>query len=204
MYGNNPYAQGGWKSPQGNQYLNQQGQYLYIPPSIFGALPSAAPTARSEFLTFYFTAFNPTILNCIVIGPSRSYIDVVTSPGNPESTILRGSNNDALGIIEWHQSPFVEVTGALSRRTTRDFLILSPDRSFRTMHFRGKQYAWVPSNNNTILLYNISCNPSELLGRIVRSQDAVNLQITASTIHEGLMETCIIATLLLTCGRNLD
>ncbi|KAK0212505.1 hypothetical protein DFS33DRAFT_1282081 [Desarmillaria ectypa] len=43
-----------------------------IPPSIYGALPRNKSSSNVPSLyTFYFTALNHSIINCIVIGPNN-------------------------------------------------------------------------------------------------------------------------------------
>ncbi|KAF8998301.1 hypothetical protein BDQ17DRAFT_1506072 [Cyathus striatus] len=161
-----------------------------VPPSIFGALPSSPPTSNSGFLTFYFTSFNPNVLNSVIVGPSRNYIDVATGPNNPESTVFTNSQGQTLAIIEWHRSPFVEIRDTVSRRMTSQFIPLSPDRSYRTMEFKGKRYAWVPNLLITLSLYVLpSKSSAPLVARVLRAADSVNLQITTNASTRALWKS---------------
>ncbi|KAF8998294.1 hypothetical protein BDQ17DRAFT_1428574 [Cyathus striatus] len=203
MHTHNPYSQAGWGSSQNSD--SNRGDFPSIPPSIFGALPSPNPTSNSEFLTFYFASFNPTILNSVVVGPSRSYIDIITSSSSLETTSLRNCEGRTLAKIEWYEHPVVNVPGAVPRQLSSRFLEISPDGSFRLIRFREKNYAWIESSSSSsICLYNISYNPAELLARIIQARDSVNLQITTAAIHAGLMEICLVSTVLLLSRRNIE
>ncbi|TFK35936.1 hypothetical protein BDQ12DRAFT_668107 [Crucibulum laeve] len=211
MHNSNPYAQGGWQVSQSNNNSDPP-QDHYLPPSVQGALPSlpssSSPThGQPNFVTFYFTSFNPDITNCVVIGPARKYTDILTAT-NPESTIectlFQDSDGRISSMIEWiGRHPYVEVKDAVSREPVRDFIRLSADQSYRTMIVKGKQYAWVPSPTGMIL-YNMTYNPPEIVARAIRSHDTVTLQITAQAIHAGLMDVTVVAAVLLLSNRNID
>ncbi|KAG9221619.1 hypothetical protein CCMSSC00406_0005532 [Pleurotus cornucopiae] len=115
---NNPFD--GWKSDR------QQ------TPSIYGALPypGGSPNASSSTLSsFTFTAFNPNIMNCTIMGPdSTPHMYIVTDPAMPTYTLFKNANNQNIALIEWQQHPLVEVRGKLVKQEIRQWLSLSSDR----------------------------------------------------------------------------
>lgn len=122
---NNPYAQA---------WLGGSNSGQAAPPSIFGALPFAAPSEQSPLLAFQFTALNPDILNCIVLGPNaRHCFSISTSAptfGQPAMTAIRNDKNEVVAKVEWHQRPVVEVKDMVPRCLASQFLPLSQDLSY--------------------------------------------------------------------------
>lgn len=131
MYSNNPYAQGGWYNPENPLSLNNGvwGSQSPPQPSVFGALPSTGPAPPAQLLTFTFVAFHPTILNCTVVGPqSQKYLDITTaSPGVGAATVFRRQDGP-MAVVEWHQSPTVEVQGVIPKQLTARWMGLSQDK----------------------------------------------------------------------------
>jgi hypothetical protein len=89
------------------------------------------------------------------------------------------------------------------------------------MQIRGQQYIWAP-DHDCICVSCLYCSffswflrrvfklntsgpyPTEMLARISRAKGFVTLEIAASAIHAGLLETIITATFLFLCDRNID
>ncbi|RDB19269.1 hypothetical protein Hypma_013517 [Hypsizygus marmoreus] len=204
MFTNNPYAQGGWSNPQNPLSINNSvwGSQSPPQPSVFGALPSAAPSSPPKILTFLFVSFNPTILNCTVVGPqSQKYFDITTSSPNYGAASIFRKANQAFAIIEWHQQPTLEIYGVISKQGAARWLELSHDQGYRSMQVHGKWYAWV-TRDRIISLFTVGPNPPELLARVTTEQDAAKLEITAQAVQMGLLEASVVATVLLLSGRN--
>jgi hypothetical protein len=97
------------------------------PPSIFGALPY--PSTPSNSLKLSFASFNPSILNCSVVGTQgQVFYHVVTDPHNPGYSLLKNASGKNVALVEWQSQPFVEIRGALSKQHVADWLKLSQDR----------------------------------------------------------------------------
>lgn len=52
-------------------------------------------------------------------------------------------------------------------------------------------------------LYKLQSSAPRVLARIGRAQD-VTLEMTQEAMQLGLLEACLVATVLLTCGHNVD
>jgi hypothetical protein len=161
MYANHPYSS--WHNAGNVQ--PQWGNGSEQPPSVFGALPSPTFPSKSNLVTFRFTSFNPTILNCDVVGPnSFPYFRVVTDSSMRGYTVLQREGKN-IALVEWQDHPQVEIRDKMSKKAVSRLLSLSPDRrfasmsfpfnlslicrhlSFRTMHINGQQYTWAPKQN---------------------------------------------------------
>lgn len=122
----NPYTQGGWSQ-----------QTSGTAPSVFGALPSlpmSATVPRSmqpDSVTFQFTQFNSTVLNCQVVGPqSRIAYRIVTEPTTPSCTIFKDVESRSIAMVQWQPHANLEIRGVTPRQRIRDWLRLSPDSRF--------------------------------------------------------------------------
>ncbi|KAJ7638085.1 hypothetical protein B0H17DRAFT_1164041 [Mycena rosella] len=148
-------------------------------PSIHGALPFAADPSHSN-LIFYFTAFKPTILNCTVIGRNTyPYFKITTDASLPGYSAVKNSDAKVIALIEWKDRPLQRVS---------DWLTLSPDASHRLMKMNGQQYIWAPQKGTIC----------------VRDDGIVSLEFTSSAVAAGLLEMCVVATVLLQCGHKID
>ncbi|KAJ7486899.1 hypothetical protein FB451DRAFT_1026040 [Mycena latifolia] len=174
-------------------------------PSVHGALPFAADPSASNLVTFYFTALNPTILNCTVIGRNtHPYFSISTDPSMPGYTSVKNLDGKIIALIEWKDRPLAEVRNVFSKRRVSDWLSLSPDASHRAMKVSGQHYIWAPQKR-TICLYPAGTPTPELLARIFRGDDGtVSLELTSTAVTAGLLETCVLATVLLQCGHRID
>ncbi|TFK28150.1 hypothetical protein FA15DRAFT_89278 [Coprinopsis marcescibilis] len=206
MHGTNPYAQAGWYNPQNPHTINTQpwGSSAIAGPSIFGALPyppsqSSLPTV----LTFHYVCFNPDVLNCMITGPtSIPYLEVATGAQNGVPvTVFRKSDGRVLASVEWTRSPTVEVSGRLAKQPVGQWLRLSADRGHRAMILNGREVMWVQRQTNICAF---SSGGKDALVNIHRGPQAITLELTTEAFHLGLLETSIIATVLLHSGRSLD
>ncbi|KAJ7097049.1 hypothetical protein B0H15DRAFT_902392 [Mycena belliarum] len=174
-------------------------------PSVHGALPFAGDPNASNVVTFYFTAFNPTILNCTVVGRNtHPYFRITTDPSMPGYTAVKNLDGKIVALVEWKDRPLAEIRNAFSKKRVSDWLALSPDASHRVMKVDSQPYIWAPKNR-TICLYPAGTPTPELLARILRRDDGiVSLELTSTAVASGLLETCVLATVLLQCGRRID
>ena len=133
-YNMNPFANGGW-SQAGNGSSQPWGDDSDSPPSIFGALPSlpiSTSIPRSmqpDSVTFAFTSFNSTILNCSVLGPQkRVAYRIVTEATAPSCTIWKDNESRNVAMVQWQPSSTLEIRGVTPRQRVKDWLRLSSDK----------------------------------------------------------------------------
>ncbi|KAI0656956.1 hypothetical protein C8Q70DRAFT_920493 [Cubamyces menziesii] len=189
----NPYAQ--W----------QQGGAA---PSIFGALPSLPasnpPTAMPDSVTFTFTNFKTTILNSTVFGPQqRTAYRVVTEATAPACTIFKDNESRNVAMVQWQPHATVEIRGVAAKQRVRDWLRLSSDQRRRIMEVRGVQYAWSPVGD-FVCLSKVNSTAPRVLARIARVPNNVVLELTQEVMQAGLLEPCLVATVMICCGHNID
>ncbi|KAH7923077.1 hypothetical protein BV22DRAFT_1016097 [Leucogyrophana mollusca] len=204
MYGVNPFAaQSSWNA--GNGHSSTGWGSNTQAPSIFGALPYPSGTTQNalqELITFKFTSFNPTILNCKVVGPhNETYFRVVTDASMPGYTILKNSQGSSIALVEWQSHPHVEARGAVTKQPIKSWLKLSTQRSHRLMVFQGVSYSWTP--NDRFIQLHVS-GSAEILVRVSKTYDSVVVEMTPRAIQLGLLEVAILATVLLQCGKSID
>ncbi|CAK5283434.1 unnamed protein product [Mycena citricolor] len=187
----NPYAQD-WNHPNGAS----------APPSVFGALPSVAK-ALPTFFTFRFTSFNPSIMNCTVMGPqATAYFRIITDTPMAGVSVFQNATGGTFSLVQWNQHPDVEIQGVAARQPTSSLLSLSHDRSYRSFTWAdGSALLFVPRDNYIWIYYN---SLEQILGRISRGRDWVTLELTGEALRLGLLETSVVATFLLQSGRNID
>ncbi|KAH6917884.1 hypothetical protein BKA70DRAFT_1245628 [Coprinopsis sp. MPI-PUGE-AT-0042] len=199
MSGINPYAQGGWD--------NSQNPWLSSAPSIYGALPNAPAKSAPKFVEFQCTALKPDILNCVIFGPNaRHCYSITTGPASstkPSTTVIQNTQGASIARVEWHQHPSVEAANILQKQYVSQFLPMAQDMSHRTMLVKGRPFAWT-TKGASIQLYNTAYNPAELVAHITRTPTAIVLNVTQEAIHQGLLEICVIVSVLLYSGRRLD
>ncbi|KAJ6480482.1 hypothetical protein C8R47DRAFT_982957 [Mycena vitilis] len=172
-------------------------------PSVHGALPFPADPSASNPLTFHFTACNPTVLNCTVVGQNTfPYFTTTTDASLPGYTAVKNNDGKIIALIEWKDRPLVEIRNVFSKMRVSDWLSLGSDASHRVMKVHGQNFIWVPQKN-TICLYPAGTQTPQLLGRIFKRDDGtITLELTANA--RGLLEACVVATILLQCGRRID
>ncbi|KAJ7614428.1 hypothetical protein FB45DRAFT_802331, partial [Roridomyces roridus] len=210
----NPFTQGCWPTCTENNSTSDAGT---VPqPSLLGALPFSSPflsslEAQTSFTSFRFTSFNPTILNSTFLRQSdlRPYFRVWTDhrPAKEGFTMVNDEDKKPVIIVEWAPEdgggPIVEVRDVVSKRRTGDWLVLSDDKSYRTMRALDKTFIWTPQGEN-LCLYAPGLGTPELFARVSRTEDSVYLDLTAGAVRIGLLPVCVAATLLLQCGRKID
>lgn len=124
----NPYAQGGWSNSYNPNAVNNQA--WGTSPSVYGALPySAPPTAIPNFLRFTFSPLDGTILNALVMGPqSRTYFRISTDSTSSGFSVVQNSKLESVALVEWRSHPIVEIQNIVSKRSSSQWLELSPDK----------------------------------------------------------------------------
>ncbi|KAG0697602.1 hypothetical protein DFH29DRAFT_1021692 [Suillus ampliporus] len=195
MYGSNPFANA-WNAGSGQSTWENSGPA----PSVFGALPySSVPSSLPGAVTFKFTSFSPTILNCKVIGPrNETYFRVVTDAGY---TVLKDAQGSNIALLEWRDRPTVEARGLVTKQLVGQWLRLSTDMSHRFMVHNGIGYSWRP--HDRFLQLSIA-GSYDVLARVFKTYDAVVLELTPYAIQLGLLELGVLATVLLQCGKSID
>ncbi|KZP26364.1 hypothetical protein FIBSPDRAFT_909295 [Athelia psychrophila] len=154
-------------------------------PSIAGALPyinSSYPLPPKDLVTFTFTSLNPTILNCTVLGPNnRANFSVSTNASMAGYTVFKDAESRNIALIEWQNRPY------------------------RAVDIRGARYTWAPQDQY-ICLWAAACESSgrRCLARISKTYNIVSMEMTPEALQLGLLEACVITTVLLQCGRNID
>ncbi|PPQ72693.1 hypothetical protein CVT26_002910 [Gymnopilus dilepis] len=169
----------------------------------FGALPYPSdPTCSCT--SFYFTSFNPDVMNCTVVGPQAQQLyRVVTDKNMPGYTQIKKADGSNMSLIEWKSHPLVEIRGLLAKQSVGTWLGLSADQSTRAMTVREMQYTWAPRGKTINLYAGVPKNPV-LLARIMRKSGAIQLDMTSDAIQLGLLDPVVTAAFLLQCGRNID
>ncbi|KAJ3812081.1 hypothetical protein F5876DRAFT_38242 [Lentinula aff. lateritia] len=196
----NPYAV--WNTARNNT-TSLEGSSDPLP-SIYGALPFSSPSDTSSSMTFTFIGLNPSIANCTILGPNNSpQFRVVTDFAMPGYTILKTMEGKNSALIEWREPVKVEVRGMISKQRASEFLRVSSNKRYRIMLIRSQEFMWIP-NGGAVSLYTTGSSDSEFLGRISRSVGAITLEMTQNAVRLGLLQACIITTVLLQSGENID
>lgn len=55
-----------------------------------------------------------------------------------------------------------------------------------------------------VQLYKVNSSAPRVLARIARVPNTVMLELTQEAIHLGLLEASLVATVMLSCGHNID
>ena len=124
MFGNNPYAQGGWFNPANPQAVNQPSLWS----SILGALPTipTPPPTDSGVLSLEFTRCHPSILHASIIGPTgQVFLKLITGE---HQTQFKKIDGQLVAYIDWSQRPTVSLAGHFNTMPISDWLVISPDR----------------------------------------------------------------------------
>lgn len=141
-YNMNPFTNGGW-SKAGNGLSHPWDDGSDSPPSIFGALPSLPITTtiprsmQPDSVTFSFSSFNTTVLNCTVFGPQkRVAYRIVTESTAPSCTIWKDNESRNVAMVQWQPSSMLEIRGVTPRQRVKDWLRLSSDKRSVTIVVR--------------------------------------------------------------------
>ncbi|KAJ7635097.1 hypothetical protein FB45DRAFT_743407 [Roridomyces roridus] len=179
-------------------------------PSVFGALPVPDASRRHAALTtFTMTSLDPTVLNCVVVGPQgRVQYRVSTDDTLPGYTVIKRlpppREARSIALIEWHpRHPRVEVRGSVPKQDVRDWLRMSRDQTYRTMALREAQYTWAPDSRSAGQI-NLHA-ATHFFGRLSQhAPDSVLIELTADALQLGLLDTAVVVAVLLHCGLNID
>ncbi|KAF9491197.1 hypothetical protein BDN71DRAFT_94559 [Pleurotus eryngii] len=201
MFTNNPYAHARW--PNANQNAVNISRNA---PSVFGALPFSGPSSRAAVLAFIFVNFTSNIMNCIVTSPGGKPYYCTTDDPASGFTIIQGFTGQSVALIEWRTVPIIEIYGLVARQPISQWVALSPqkDRLFMGTNDVSSRKSSTSSELSyaTSQLYSVT-NTSTLLARITK-HTTVQLEISTNSIHAGLPDVCVAATMLLLCGQPLD
>ncbi|KAJ7617143.1 hypothetical protein FB45DRAFT_756839 [Roridomyces roridus] len=175
-------------------------------PSTYGALPYGSDPTTSNIVVFHFTSSNNSVLDSTVVGKNTMlYFRVNTDSSSMAGySTVKNHEGTTISLIEWKDKPMVEIANMLSKRLVSDWLCLSRDASHRTMKVMDKKYVWAP-RHGAICLYPAGTSTPELLAQIRRGEDGtVTLELLKSAVDAGLLDICVVATVMLQCGRNID
>ncbi|KAF8069102.1 hypothetical protein FPV67DRAFT_1105841 [Lyophyllum atratum] len=198
MYHNHPYD--GWaESGQGQSSPWPANP----PPSVLGALPYPTISYASSIVTYHITSFSPNVLNSKVVGP-QGHVHFIIRTDNemPGYTAIKNSQQSSIALIEWKSSPIIEIRNLLTKQPVKSWLRLTHDRSARSMEVRGVKYLWAPHNQSINL--HAGDFARTFLANVSRTQTSIAIQITSDALQQRLLESVVIAALLLQCGRNID
>ncbi|KAH8822236.1 hypothetical protein DL96DRAFT_1714579 [Flagelloscypha sp. PMI_526] len=167
-----------------------------------GALPFYQPPSQPSLLVFELVG-QPDVLNCCMLDRDRrAYPIVIPDPSNSRATIVQGMGKERIAAVEWGASPIVSIRGGiLPRQPVYQWLTLTPDGRQRLMDVRGTQYIWSPQRD---ILTLTKPSTSAICARVVVSQAGARIEIDSHHLHQGFLESVIVATILLCCGRALD
>ncbi|KAK0477354.1 hypothetical protein IW261DRAFT_1338517 [Armillaria novae-zelandiae] len=207
MHTNNPYAQGGWFNPDKADSINNTAWSPTNPPqaSIYGALPFSSPSTQQSTYKFVFS-YRSTILSSTVNGPNdKAYFRVSNDKPSKGKTLFQNHQGHNFAVIEWQSHPVIEIRELLERQNVAAWLPLSADKTQRAMFARGKWYSWVPYENTICLCTaTYGSTPPSPIAKILRGDGTVTLELTAQAIQVGLLEICVVATVLLQSERTID
>lgn len=80
-----------------------------------------------RLLAYTFTSLNPSVLNCVVVGPDNHLQFQIAT--NTSITILRGKDGKTVGLVEWRpDGSQVEIIHAVRKQPAGAFLRLAGDR----------------------------------------------------------------------------
>ncbi|KDQ64083.1 hypothetical protein JAAARDRAFT_117722 [Jaapia argillacea MUCL 33604] len=167
-------------------------------PTTLTALSTSGPTL---FLTF--TNFTPSVLNCIVIDRNYETVRRICSNISPIFTLIKDPEGHNLALIEWNSLPTVEITGVIPKQKARDWLALTPEGMSRIMTVGQAYYVWAPAGKY-VCLYSTVSSTLKILARICKTPMNVALEMSQAAIDLSLLEPCVVATVLLQSGRNID
>lgn len=127
----NPYTQGGWSAGNGQSnglhYWNESSET----PSVFGALPTVTTPSIPGSITYKFTRFNSTILNCSVVDPQgRVACRIVTEASAPTCTVFKDNESRVIAKVHWQPHATLEIRGVTQRQRVKDWLRLSTDGAY--------------------------------------------------------------------------
>ncbi|KAF9027529.1 hypothetical protein BDZ89DRAFT_952064 [Hymenopellis radicata] len=207
----NPYAQGGWANPQNQDCISNVPWSLSSPPqpSVYGALPFSYESHSSQDTMHRFGfKYEKTILQSIVFGPkNRPYFRVAHDLPKHGMTTFTNTEGHDFAVIDWYGSPEVEMKGLMERQAVSFWMPLSSDGMSRSMYARGKWFSWIPNQNSISLFVSThgSMTPC-LYAKIYQDSKlkAVILEISTGAIQIGLLESCVVAAVLLQSGNNID
>jgi hypothetical protein len=79
------------------------------------------------FISFRFTSFSPSILDCTVVGPqAKTHFHISTDIPTPGFTTIFDTDNEPMTIIEWLPNPVLEIRGIVPKQRVSGWLALSP------------------------------------------------------------------------------
>ncbi|KDQ53358.1 hypothetical protein JAAARDRAFT_137147, partial [Jaapia argillacea MUCL 33604] len=177
------------------------------PPSIYGALPYPTPISPPlpDTVNFAFTHLEPTILNSTFVNSRQEPVGSVYTDSLRVFTLLKDNDRRSMAMVEWRMDggPAVEIRGVVKQQRVGKWLPLSDDARSRTMKVNAVSYVWT-KKGDYICLCSAADSTSFVITRITKTPTCINLEMSQVAIGLGLLEPCVVAAVLLLCGRKLD
>ncbi|KAF8907739.1 hypothetical protein CPB85DRAFT_1524911 [Mucidula mucida] len=195
----NPYTQGGWSNPDDQNSINNVPWSPSSPPQpcIYGALPFASESSPETMHKFGFE-YETSIMNSTVFGPTnkRPFFRVANNLPKEGCTTLTNAEGTDFAVIDWGTEENGGVMDAVERRSEPTGYARFWEMVF--MDCEGQMY-----------LSNLATHGSKhpcVYAKIYRDEKlkAVILEVATQAIQLGLLEICIVATVLLQSGNNID
>ena len=119
--------------PMAQQWPWSHVPQLLPPTSLYCALPLTPPPPEIQpalsLFSIHFTAFDPTILNCIVVGPRWKVYYRTSTTIQPQTlhltTQLKDDEGNVAATIDWSESPRVAIRGHTRGVGTSEWLASS-------------------------------------------------------------------------------
>ncbi|KAH6899138.1 hypothetical protein BKA70DRAFT_1231066 [Coprinopsis sp. MPI-PUGE-AT-0042] len=206
MFGNNPYAAGGWYNPQ-NPSFNQRRWPPHVPqcctPTYIWRLAPQQTIRRR-----HSSSTSPQLNLISSILPSTAQMERHTFESARQNgvTAIMKPRNESLARIEWQATPIVEIRNVLPKANASQWLRLSQDqgRSYSKFIIAPKSSPPLLQLSNYDPLREALC----LVPRGVAISDCQVIQhgvleLTSEAIQAGLLEASAVATILFQSGRNM-
>ncbi|KAH8813895.1 hypothetical protein DL96DRAFT_506566 [Flagelloscypha sp. PMI_526] len=171
--------------------------------SVFGALPFASPPSGPHLVPFNFR-FKTSVLNSEVVGPNdRLYFRVQTDERQNMYTGISSQQQVNAGHIEWRPTTLIEFSSVIQRQRANDWVQLDSRTGARQTTIAGRHFTWAADNQH-VYLQSTGSHP-EVMARITRQSRSVSLEIVAQALSvPGILESCVMATILFLSGRELQ
>ncbi|PPR07060.1 hypothetical protein CVT26_005261 [Gymnopilus dilepis] len=189
-------------------FMNPYAQWAGNNGAPFGDPPTrgALPPANLESGTILTFCLPYPVLSGNVTGPGQKVYFTIQTTAEATTIFQR---EEPISRIHWSNPTMVEARGVPASRPASQFLALSSDRKYRTMVLGNKRYYWTPYSDGTYLF---DGPPGQIMNQRYAKMQAipvsrpttVTLEISSDAVHNGLLEPCILAALLLWGGRNID
>jgi hypothetical protein len=103
-------------------------------------MPPNSASAAFNYIKFTLSSPQGTILNSVVTGPqSQKYYRITTDSTERGFSLVQDFGGEIIAVIEWRKHPTVEIFGTVSKRTSAQWLMLSPSKECVLLLFHEKR-----------------------------------------------------------------